>query len=73
MGEAGTELTDGQRTAVVAAAQAPVLIVTGGPGSGKTFTTRLIVRLWRAMGKRVLLAAPTGDALPAFPWGIDCL
>ena len=37
-------------------------ILTGGPGCGKTTTTKAIVRLLLAMGKRVLLAAPTGRA-----------
>lgn len=37
-------------------------ILTGGPGCGKTTTTRVIVALLAAMGQRVLLAAPTGRA-----------
>jgi exodeoxyribonuclease V alpha subunit len=38
------------------------MILTGGPGTGKTFTTRTIVALWKAMGKSIGLAAPTGRA-----------
>ncbi len=53
-------LSEGQRAAVAQASAAPVLVLTGGPGCGKTFTTRTIVKLWRAMGKRVCMAAPTG-------------
>ena len=37
-------------------------MLTGGLGCGKTFTTRTIVALWKAMGKSILLAAPTGRA-----------
>ena len=57
---AGVRLSEGQRTAVAQASVAPVMVLTGGPGCGKTFTTRTIVKLWRAMGKRVCMAAPTG-------------
>ncbi|MBA3822282.1 MAG: ATP-dependent RecD-like DNA helicase [Ktedonobacterales bacterium] len=55
-------LSDQQRQAVELAARERVLILTGGPGTGKTFTTRTIVALWKAMGKRLALAAPTGRA-----------
>jgi exodeoxyribonuclease V alpha subunit len=37
-------------------------ILTGGPGCGKTTTTRILVKLLEAMHKKVLLAAPTGRA-----------
>eukprot|EP00741_Cyanophora_paradoxa_P016870 tig00020943_g16294.t1 len=56
------ELSEQQREAVRQAATESVLIVTGGPGCGKTFTTRVIVSLWQSMGLRVALAAPTGRA-----------
>jgi exodeoxyribonuclease V alpha subunit len=39
-----------------------VSILTGGPGSGKTTTTLVLVRLLEAMGRKVILAAPTGRA-----------
>ena len=58
----GIALAEQQRWAVETAASARVLVLTGGPGCGKTFTTRTIVALWKAMGKRLLLAAPTGRA-----------
>ncbi|MFL9458285.1 AAA family ATPase [Tolypothrix bouteillei VB521301_2] len=44
------------------AAYSKVTILTGGPGCGKTFCTRTIVELWKAMGKSIALAAPTGRA-----------
>ena len=58
----GITLSEAQRQAVELAASSRFLILTGGPGCGKTFTTRTIVALWHAMGKTILLAAPTGRA-----------
>jgi len=37
-------------------------VLTGGPGCGKTTTTKTLVKLFLAMGKKVLLTAPTGRA-----------
>jgi len=42
------------------ATTAPVLILTGGPGCGKTSTVAAIVKLWGAMNRDMKLAAPTG-------------
>ncbi|MBD2353322.1 ATP-dependent RecD-like DNA helicase [Tolypothrix sp. FACHB-123] len=56
------ELSTQQQQAVEMAAYSPVMILTGGPGVGKTFTTHAIVSLWKAMGKSIALAAPTGRA-----------
>ena len=58
----GITLSAEQRRAVELAASSRLLVLTGGPGCGKTFSTRAIVALWRAMGKSILLAAPTGRA-----------
>jgi exodeoxyribonuclease V alpha subunit len=60
--KAGTSLSEEQRQAVEMAAARRVLIITGGPGTGKTMTTRAIASLWKAMGKIIALAAPTGRA-----------
>ena len=51
-----------QREAVELAARVNVLILTGGPGTGKTTTVRGIVALFRKMGLDIVLAAPTGRA-----------
>ena len=51
-----------QRRAVELAAQRGVLIITGGPGTGKTTTVRGIVALFQRMGLDIVLAAPTGRA-----------
>ncbi len=56
------QLSSKQRAAVEMAASSSVLILTGGPGTGKTTTTRTIVALWKAMGKEIALASPTGRA-----------
>ena len=51
-----------QREAVRLAAREGVLILTGGPGTGKTTTVRGIASLFRRMGLDISLAAPTGRA-----------
>ncbi len=51
-----------QRKAVELAAKENVLILTGGPGTGKTTTVRAIVALYQKMGLDTVLAAPTGRA-----------
>lgn len=55
-------LSSEQETAVKGIAGWGCSILTGGPGCGKTTTTRTLVKLMQAMGKEVLLAAPTGRA-----------
>lgn len=56
------ELDEMQRTAVIEAARNGVLVVTGGPGTGKTTTINAIIRFFEAEGMDILLAAPTGRA-----------
>ena len=51
-----------QRRAVELAAEQELLILTGGPGTGKTTSVRAILTLFERMGLDVLLAAPTGRA-----------
>lgn len=58
----GTPLSDAQVAAVRHAANSRVFVLTGGPGVGKTTTANAIIRLLKAMGKTVALAAPTGRA-----------
>ena len=60
--EGWRELSQAQKDFVRLALESPVTILTGGPGTGKTFATHVIVRLWRAMGKSVVMCAPTGRA-----------
>src|SRR5258708_25136735 len=54
----GITLSAEQRRAVELAASSRLLVLTGGPGCGKTFTTRTILALSRAMRKSILLAGP---------------
>ncbi len=58
----GISLSEEQAIAVQAVVSNQFSVLTGGPGCGKTTTTLVIVRLLEHLGKRVLLAAPTGRA-----------
>lgn len=58
----GLELSRSQAAAVETAVDSKVAIITGGPGVGKTTVVNSILRIVRAKGARVLLAAPTGRA-----------
>jgi exodeoxyribonuclease V alpha subunit len=51
-----------QADAIRQAALAKVMVLTGGPGTGKTTTTQGIIAAYRAYGLKILLAAPTGRA-----------
>ena len=51
-----------QLKAIEAALENKVLVLTGGPGTGKTTTTLGIIRAYRESGAKILLAAPTGRA-----------
>lgn len=56
------EYDEVQRDAIRRAAAAKVMVLTGGPGTGKTTTTHGIIAAYRAYGLKILLAAPTGRA-----------
>jgi exodeoxyribonuclease V alpha subunit len=56
------QLSEQQQEAVEMAAYSRVAILTGRPGTRKTFSVRTIVELWKAMGKSIALAAPTRRA-----------
>lgn len=56
------ELEEQQRTAVAEAASNGLLIITGGPGTGKTTTINTIIKFFESEGMELLLAAPTGRA-----------
>ncbi|MCA9582806.1 MAG: AAA family ATPase, partial [Myxococcales bacterium] len=55
-------LTETQRNAVERSIVERLLVLTGGPGTGKTTTVRAIVETQRAAGKSMVLCAPTGRA-----------
>jgi exodeoxyribonuclease V alpha subunit len=56
------ELAQRQKEAVLLAATSKVLIITGGPGTGKTTLITAILRIFQQLKLRILLAAPTGRA-----------
>ncbi len=56
------EYDEAQAGAIRLAASAKVMVLTGGPGTGKTTTTQGMIAAFRAYGLKVLLAAPTGRA-----------
>lgn len=56
------ELDPIQRDAIFAAAENGILILTGGPGTGKTTTINALIRYFEDEGLDILLAAPTGRA-----------
>ena len=51
-----------QADAIRQAAAAKIMVMTGGPGTGKTTTTHGIIAAYKAYGLKILLAAPTGRA-----------
>jgi len=55
-------LSDEQRAAVNVALNSAISVLTGGPGTGKTTTTNVIVAAFEALHRRVQIASPTGRA-----------
>jgi len=56
------QLEEMQRLAVIEAARNGVLVITGGPGTGKTTTINALIKFFESEGMEILLAAPTGRA-----------
>ncbi len=56
------ELSDGQRMALLSSLQHKLSVITGGPGTGKSTLTKILVAMVAGQGKRVALCAPTGRA-----------
>lgn len=59
---AAARLNEAQRRALLASARHNLVLVSGGAGSGKTFTVAAITKLYEEQGLKVVLAAPTGKA-----------
>lgn len=59
---AGIHLGEAQRRGVESSFASGVMVLTGGPGTGKTTTLRIMIDLFEARNMKVLLAAPTGRA-----------
>lgn len=60
--ELGVTYETRQRQAIEAALQQGILILTGGPGTGKTTTLDAVIRLLRRRGQKLAVCAPTGRA-----------
>ncbi len=60
--ETGIEYDEVQAAAIRQAVMSKVMVLTGGPGTGKTTTTQGIIAALQKAGLRILLAAPTGRA-----------
>lgn len=60
--ESGIQYDPVQIEAIAQAAKSKVMVLTGGPGTGKTTVTQGIIAMYRSAGLKVLLAAPTGRA-----------
>ena len=60
--EQGIQFAPLQRQTLEAAASRQLVVITGGPGTGKTTSVRAVLALFDAMGLETLLAAPTGRA-----------
>lgn len=58
----GMQLDERQLQAVKEAARSGLVVITGGPGTGKTTTINTIIRYFDAQGMDIFLAAPTGRA-----------
>ncbi len=58
----GLTLAPQQAEAVLMSLRQKVLIITGGPGTGKTTIINAIIKIWERLGGNILMAAPTGRA-----------
>ena len=56
------EYNEEQKEAIKTALSSNIMVLTGGPGTGKTTVTRGIITAFRLLNKEILLAAPTGKA-----------
>lgn len=70
--ETGIEYAQRQKDAICAAAERKIMILTGGPGTGKTTTLAGILALYRRLNRKTLLAAPTGRAAKRLSELTDC-
>ena len=70
--QAELALDDRQREAVMEAVRHGILIVTGGPGTGKTTTINAMIHFFEEEGADILLAAPTGRAAKRMTEATGC-
>ena len=60
--ESGLQYATMQKKAIISALRSGVMILTGGPGTGKTTVIRALIRIFEQLDMKVSLAAPTGRA-----------
>lgn len=60
--QVGMQFAESQKRAIAKALQSKLLVITGGPGVGKTTILNAILRILAAKNLKILLAAPTGRA-----------
>ena len=68
----GVTLDELQEKAVMEAIKCGLLIITGGPGTGKTTTINTIIKFFESEGMEILLAAPTGRAAKRMKEATNC-
>jgi len=61
-GKINLKLAPKQAEAVKKAVSEKTMVITGGPGTGKTTIINAVIRIYRELGAKILLAAPTGRA-----------
>ena len=70
--ESGIQYAKEQRRAIFAALESGVMLLTGGPGTGKTTVVRALLHIFDSMGLKVALAAPTGRAAKRLSESTSC-
>ncbi len=70
--ESGMEYASLQRQAIMGALENGVMLLTGGPGTGKTTVVRALLHIFHGMDEKVALAAPTGRAAKRLSESTSC-
>lgn len=70
--ESGVQYARLQRQAIAYALENGVMLLTGGPGTGKTTVVRALLHIFDSMGMRIALAAPTGRAAKRLSESTSC-